>query len=110
MQQIFDSLVKQHRDTIMSMRRAKDQAGLQKLQEQLIAETEAKGESTDFSLTPEQREAYMTVGGAPHLDGAYTVFGEVINGMDVIDKIEGVATDGNDRPLEDVKILSAKVI
>ena len=110
MQQIFDSLVKQHRDTIMSMRRAKDQAGLQKLQEQLIAETEAKGESTDFSLTPEQREAYMTVGGAPHLDGAYTVFGEVINGMDVINKIEGVATDGNDRPLEDVKILSAKVI
>ncbi|RXI22769.1 MAG: peptidylprolyl isomerase, partial [Candidatus Amulumruptor caecigallinarius] len=53
---------------------------------------------------------YMTVGGAPHLDGAYTVFGEVISGMDVIEKIEAVATDRNDRPVDDVKILSAKVV
>lgn len=94
----------------MSLRRAKDQAGLQKLQDELVARTEAEGAAMDFSLTPEQREAYMTVGGAPHLDGAYTVFGEVISGMDVIDKIEAVATDRNDRPVDDVKILSAKVV
>lgn len=110
MQQIFEGLVKQHRDTIMSLRRAKDQAGLQKLQDELVARTEAEGAAMDFSLTPEQREAYMTVGGAPHLDGAYTVFGEVISGMDVIEKIEAVATDRNDRPVDDVKILSAKVV
>lgn len=70
MQQIFEGLVKQHRDTIMSLRRAKDQAGLQKLQDELVARTEAEGAAMDFSLTPEQREAYMTVGGAPHLDVA----------------------------------------
>ncbi len=110
MQQIFEGLVKQHRDTIMSLRRAKDQAGLQKLQDELVARTEAEGAAMDFSLTPEQREAYMTVGGAPHLDGAYTVFGKVISGMDVIEKIEAVATDRNDRPVDDVKILSAKVV
>ena len=109
MQQIFEGLVKQHRDTIMSLRRAKDQAGLQKLQDELVARTEAEGAAMDYSLTPEQREAYMTVGGAPHLDGADTVFGEVISGMDVIEKIEAVATDRNDRPVDDVKILSAKV-
>ena len=54
-------------------------------------------------------EAYKTVGGTPHLDGQYTVFGEVIEGMDIIEKIQGVKTDKNDRPLEDIRILRATV-
>ena len=53
---------------------------------------------------------YKTVGGTPHLDGQYTVFGEVVEGLDVVDKIQQVATDANNRPLEDVKIIKAKVI
>ncbi len=57
-----------------------------------------------FKLTPEQREAYTTIGGYPSLDGEYTVFGEVIEGLDVIDKIAEVETDENDRPLSDVKM------
>lgn len=60
-------------------------------------------------LTPEMREDYRTRGGAPHLDGAYTVFGEVKKGMEVVKKIEAAATDANDRPLEDIRILRAKV-
>ena len=56
------------------------------------------------------RTAYSTVGGAPHLDGDYTVFGEVISGMDTIDRIEKVETDSSDRPRQDVKIISMKVI
>lgn len=53
-------------------------------------------------FTPEQVRIYTTVGGAPHLDGAYTVFGEVISGFDVLDSIASVKTDNYDRPLEDI--------
>lgn len=58
-----------------------------------------------LTFTPEQVQAYTTVGGAPHLDGSYTVFGEVIEGMDVVDRIQRVSTDKNDRPLENIRIL-----
>ncbi len=56
------------------------------------------------TFTPEQIKVYTTIGGTPHLDGAYTVFGEVISGWDVIDKIAAVATDKNNRPLEDIQM------
>ena len=59
------------------------------------------------TLTPEMRETYKTVGGTPHLDGQYTVFGEVVSGLDVVDAIQNVATDPNDRPLDDVRIIRA---
>ncbi len=61
-------------------------------------------------FTPEQRKAYTTIGGTPFLDGQYTVFGEVVEGMDVVDKIANVERDKNDRPLKDVKILSMEVV
>lgn len=53
-------------------------------------------------FTPEQIEAYTTVGGTPHLDGSYTVFGEVIKGMEIVDAINSVPTDTYDRPVTDV--------
>lgn len=57
-----------------------------------------------FVFTAEQRKIYTTIGGAPHLDGAYTVFGEVVEGMNVIDSISSIKTDKNDRPVVDVKM------
>ena len=61
-------------------------------------------------LTPEMIEVYKTQGGTPHLDGQYTVFGEVLQGLDVVDKIQQSATDKHHRPLTDVRILRASVI
>mgnify|MGYP002624563892 CR=1 FL=1 len=61
-------------------------------------------------ISAAQRKVYTTVGGTPHLDGEYTVFGEVVEGMAVVDRIAAVRCDRMDRPLEDVRILKAKVI
>ena len=61
-------------------------------------------------FTSDVREIYKTEGGTPHLDGAYTVFGHVTQGLEVVETIQKVATDENDRPIEDVRILSARVI
>lgn len=64
----------------------------------------------DIELTSEMREAYMTVGGTPHLDGSYTVFGEIVEGLDVVERIQGVETDEGDRPLQPVMIIKATVV
>ena len=61
-------------------------------------------------IPAEQRDVYTTIGGTPFLDGEYTVFGEVIEGMEVVDKIAAVKCDKNDRPLEDVRIEKVIVI
>ena len=60
-------------------------------------------------LTPEQIKTYRKVGGTPHLDGQYTVFGEVVEGLDVVNRIQRVDTDDYDRPINDVRILRATV-
>ena len=60
-------------------------------------------------ITPELREYYRNNPGTPHLDASYTVFGEVVEGMDIVERIQTSATDTNDRPLQDIRILSTKV-
>lgn len=58
-----------------------------------------------FKFTDKQRETYTTIGGTPHLDGNYTVFGEVVKGLDIVEKISKLKTDQNDRPAKDVKMV-----
>ncbi len=82
--------------------RVYNDASLMKVQERLDT-------TAHVQLTPEMQEVYKTVGGIPHLDGQYTVFGEVTEGLDVVDRIQQSATDQFDRPLEDIRILRATV-
>ncbi len=63
-----------------------------------------------ITITPEQYDAYTNVGGTPHLDGLYTVFGEVVNGLDVVGRIQNVPCDKNNRPLDDVRILKVELL
>ena len=105
MQQVqaaFNQLAAQHRDEIMQMRRERNRAGLQELQDKLVAEAEAK--VTGEGLTEEQRKVYSTIGGTPHLDGQYTVFGEVEDGLDVVEMIQNSATVRGDRPVDDIEM------
>ncbi|MGM0622054.1 MAG: peptidylprolyl isomerase, partial [Bacteroidota bacterium] len=67
-------------------------------------------EENDYTFSPEQRQAYKTVGGAPHLDGTYTIFGEVISGIDVVDEIEKVETDRQWRPVEDIRLKNIQIL
>jgi len=67
-------------------------------------------EKNDYKFSAEQRQAYKTVGGAPHLDGSYTIFGEVISGMDVVDKIVKVETDRQWRPIEDIRLKKVTIL
>ncbi|MDL2247588.1 peptidylprolyl isomerase [Bacteroides sp. OttesenSCG-928-J23] len=107
----FYALAGKHKDEIQKMQKENDNDGLMKLQEKLLKEAEKEvAKMPTFKFTPEQIEAYTTVGGAPHLDDAYTVFGEVVEGMNVVDSIQQVETNAQDRPEEDVKIIKVTVL
>ncbi|WP_349768331.1 peptidylprolyl isomerase [Phocaeicola vulgatus] len=107
---LFDSLARQHMKEIYKMRKAGDNAGLLELQDTLEAQArELADKEEKFRFTPEQIKAYSTIGGAPHLDGSYTVFGEVTEGMEVVDNIEIAKTNRADRPIEYIRILKASI-
>lgn len=66
-------------------------------------------EQGKVTISPERREVYKTIGGTPHLDGTVTIFGELVEGQDIVEKITLMKTDEMDRPLSDVVILSTEV-
>lgn len=104
-QSIFNKLVQQNRSQILELRKARNQAGLQELQDQLIAETKKQMKELPApKFTPEQQETYTTIGGTPFLDNQYTVFGEVESGMEVVAEIQQCATLSADRPKEDISM------
>ena len=82
-----------------------DQEGFNACVTEIRSEIDSIWETTPkVDFTPEQREAYTTIGGYPTLDGEYTVFGEVVEGLDVLDKISAVETDRYNRPVKDIKM------
>lgn len=99
-----------YQDTLMAMRQSGNREGFEALISQIEEEAKAEiGDSAKFEFPEEIREAYTTVGGTPMLDDNYTVFGEVEEGLNVIDSIAAVATDQMDRPAEDI-IMSMEII
>ena len=105
LQTVFNELVQQRRDEIIQMRRNRDQIGLSNLQDELEAQANAIVDDKGLGvLSDEQKEAYMTIGGTPFLDGQYTVFGEVESGLEVVGEIEKVSIDASDRPQKDLSM------
>lgn len=107
----FYRLAKKDMAKIQKLQAEGDNEGLMEMQESLEKEAFANIEKRGFfKYTPEQIKTYKSIGGTPHLDGSYTVFGEVTEGMDTIEKIEVARTNKMDRPLENIRIISCKII
>lgn len=102
LQNVFNELVRERRAEIMQLRRERNTAALQSLQEELVAEAQAQVEAVGAGLSEVQKKIYSTLGGTPHLDGQYTVFGEVEKGLDIVEMIQQAATEPGDRPVDDI--------
>jgi cyclophilin family peptidyl-prolyl cis-trans isomerase len=88
-----------------SLQRCGDRAGLNALVQEILKDLEEEGIKTEgFHYTDEQKAVYRTIGGTPHLDGGYTVFGEITEGFDVIDKLAAVPTAGASKPVQNVSM------
>lgn len=108
-QSYMRQLAQTKNDSLKIYKQSGNQAALTSLIGRLQNEAMAMVAKTPFKLTEEQKKVYTTVGGTPHLDGDYTVFGEVIEGLSVIDSIAAQPKGANDRPVKDIK-MEIKVI
>lgn len=106
-QELFRKLFEQNKDSIKAMGDRGDREAMMELRQQMIDSVEKSVPARP--LPQEMAQNYLTLGGTPHLDNQYTVFGEVVSGMETVEKIQKVETDGNDRPKEDVRIIKATI-
>lgn len=111
-QSIFNRLQTENRDKIMELYRSGQKQELSILRDTLIGKTELEAEKRkgEAKLSPEVREVYKTIGGVPFLDNQYTVFGEVIEGIETVEAIQQAKTNKQDRPTENIVIESIEIL
>ncbi len=103
--QIYYSLMTEHKDSLIALQKEGRFDEFTAMQQRIKDEAEQKyNAQTKYTIPENIREVYKTVGGTPHLDTNYTVFGEVIEGLNVIDSIAAVEIDPNNRPVKDIKM------
>ncbi len=107
-QSIFNKFIKETTDSVNSALSETNGAEIQEIAS--IKMFKYLTTNSDFQFSEEQINTYMNQGGTPRLDGTYTVFGEVIEGLDVVDRIASSATDANDKPLTDIKVVRIKLV
>lgn len=111
-QSIFNRLQTENRDKIMELYRSGQKQELSILRDTLIGKTELEAEKRkdEAKLSPAVKEVYKTIGGVPFLDNQYTVFGEVIEGIETVDAIQNAKTNKQDRPTENIVIESIEIL
>jgi peptidyl-prolyl cis-trans isomerase B (cyclophilin B) len=97
-------------DSVQLAMTNKDTAKYQILNKRLNLILDNYTQFEPYSITEEHRQVYKTIGGSPHLDQNYTVFGEVIKGLEVVDSIAAVETGPRDRPIPEIRILSMRIL
>jgi len=108
-QTLYNNLQSENKETIKGFYSSGDLDGLAAFRQGLYKAAGEQAEQKHPRFTPEEREAYKKIGGAPHLNDEYTVFGEMIDGWDTLDKIQKVKTNDKDKPVEPVR-MSIQVI
>jgi len=108
---LFRKIANNRKAEIEKYRIERNQPKLDALRDSILAVVKVDIEkNTSYKFTERQRIDYKTIGGTPHLDGEYTVFGEVTKGIEIVEKISKAKTGSNDRPIEDIKVIKAKII
>ena len=107
-QALFKKLIKETADSVRLSQKVLSDAEIQDIAS--VKMFQYLTTYKDYKISEEQRNIYKTIGGTPRLDGTYTVFGEVIEGLNILDKIADVQTDSNNKPLNDIKIIKIKII
>jgi peptidylprolyl isomerase len=107
-QALFNKYMKHISDSLTSAGKTLTDAEIQEIAS--VKMFDYLSASTNYRIPDDQRATYKSIGGVPRLDGTYTVFGEVIEGMDVVDRIASVNTDSNDRPVTDISIFNMTLV
>lgn len=111
-QSIYNKMQSESKDTIKSFYKEGNKSGLTEFRNNIITQSEKEAErrKTEILFTDEQKKIYKEIGGTPFLDGEYTVFGEVVDGMDIVRKIEAADVNEKDKPKKDIIIIKARVL